>query len=319
MADPAMADPWTGSAGAPELPTHLALLLILAALMHAAWNAMLKGAPDRLRLLTAITATYGSGALLGVALLAPPAAPARPFLVGSACVHQVYRYALARMYDRGDLSRSYPVARGAAPLLTTLAMIAFGEIPSLPDLLALAVVAAGLVGLGLSAPAPAPVAPVAVPARDAGIRYALLIAAMIACYTVLDGFGARRSGDPLSYVCWLSVLDSGAFVLGALLRRGPRWLLLGPDPGRSGDPGGPRALLLFCAQAILGGALSLGAYAIALYAATQGAVGVVAALRESSVIFAAILGAALFREPFGPARVLSAVVVTAGLLLLQAV
>ena len=286
--------------GMPELSGALALLLILAALMHASWNAMVKASPDRLLLLSGITVAYGAGAAICLLWLPLPLAGAWPFLLLSACVHQVYRYALAWMYDHGDLSRSYPVARGAAPLITTLAMASMGEVPSLPDLAALALVGAGLVGLGLSAGSAAGQG--AAQARGTEISRALLIAAMIACYTVLDGFGARRSGSALSYTCWLSVIDSGAFTAGIVRRKGGAWLA-GASRG----------------QSVIGGLLSLGAYAIALYATTRGAVGVVAALRESSVIFAALIGALWFREPLGAARVAAAVTVAAGLLLLQAV
>lgn len=271
-----------------ELPDGLALAVVASAAMHAAWNALVKASDDKLRVLTAVTVAYGAVAAVALPFTPLPAAAAWPFLLASATVHQLYRLALARMYERGELGQVYPLARGTAPLLVALGMAALGEVPDRADLGAMALVLAGVLGLAGAG------------GTRGAVGAALAVAAPITAYTVIDGLGARRSGAPVSYALWLAAIDAAAFTAQMLWRGGLSWLR-----GAS------------WAAAIGGGSLSLAAYAIALYAVTQGAVGVVAALRETSVVFAALLGRLLFREPFGGRRLVASLAVAAGLLWMQ--
>lgn len=256
--------------------------------MHASWNALVKASDDKLRVMTAVTVSYGAVAWLALPFVGAPAAASWPFILASAAVHQVYRQGLAAMYERGDLGKVYPIARGLAPVLVSLVMAGLGEVPGPGQVAALALVMAGLLTLGGSGGT----------SRD--LRSALLVAATITAYTLVDGLGARRSGAPVAYTLWLAALDATVFGLRMARRGGLVWLK-GAAWGR----------------ALGGGLMSLGAYVIALYAVTRGAVGVVAALRETSVVFAAILGSALFQEPFGRRRLLASAAVAAGLILLQ--
>ncbi|MDX1433729.1 MAG: EamA family transporter [Gammaproteobacteria bacterium] len=278
------------------LSAQAVALVLLAALLHAAWNATVKVGGDRLAVLAIANATGFVICLSALPFLPLPAAASWPFLIASALLHTGYYFFLVRAYEVGDLSHVYPLARGLSPLLVVaVAAIAAGEL--LPPL-ALAGVALAALGIASLAFESGP------PWRHARrpLFYACATAAFIAAYTVADGMGVRRAGNALAYIAWLGVLDGLPIMLAAWYRR--RRVLVA-TLGASWRKG--------CAT----GVLQLAAYGLVIWAMGQGTMAAVSALRETSVIFAALIGAFVLRERFGGVRIAAAVIVACGLILMR--
>lgn len=278
--------------------------VLFAALLHASWNALIKSAPDK-ALDTGLV--HSIGVLFALPMLAftgLPDAAAWPYLAASALVHVAYYIALAGAYQHGDLGLTYPVMRGTAPLLVALGShTLIGERLSATAWAGVVAVCVGVVVLGLS---PASMH-AARGSRTKALRFALFNALVIAFYTVVDGLGVRAAGDAGAYVAALFVIDGIPYLLLVLWRRGPA---------------GRAAAMAYLARrariAWLGTLASLGSYAIALWAMTRAPVAVVAALRETSVLFAVLIGVLWLREPFGAHRAVGVVVILAGVLALRA-
>ncbi|MFF0445626.1 EamA family transporter [Streptomyces sp. NPDC004609] len=272
----------------------VAAAVVLAAVAHAGWNAVAHTIRDRL---TAFTLISGGGALMGVALafFTPlPRAGAWPYLIVSALLHIGYQWLLMTSFSLGDFGQMYPIARGTAPLAVTAAAALFiGETLNGPQLAGVIIGSAGLVGVALWG------------IRDAGSRpkwpalaTALATGLMIAAYTVVDGAGVRESGSPLGYLAWLLVLQGGLVPLYALVRLRGGFL--------------PR-LRPYAARGLLGAAVSTAAYGLVLWAQTRAPLAPVAALRESSIIVGAAIGALLFKERFGAPRIVAAGLMVVGI------
>jgi phosphonate utilization associated putative membrane protein len=279
------------------------LAVLFGALLHASWNALIKSAPDK-SLDTALI--HSLGFLVAVPLLfltGFPASAAWPYIITSTLVHIGYYIALAGAYKYGDLGLTYPVMRGCAPLLVALSSHAvIGEGISLVAWGGVAAVCSGVILLGLS--------PSSLHASDGhrgkALRYALCNAAIIAVYTIVDGLGVRASGNAAAYVAVLFVFDGVPYMLLVLWRRGA---------------GRRAAALAYMARrwklACVGMLASVGSYGIALWAMTRAPVASVAALRETSVLFAALIGAQWLREPFGRPRAIGTAVLVAGVIALR--
>jgi drug/metabolite transporter (DMT)-like permease len=278
-----------------ELPA--ATLVLLAAVMHAGWNALVKRAGDRLMTMTLVTTSPALIALAAAVFLLPvPARASWPFLLGSAAVHIAYYLGLLKAYSYGDLSQVYPLARGAAPVMVAgLSALAAGELLPGSGVAGVTLVSLGTASLAFER---------GLPRGDHGrsVLFALFTAVTITAYTVIDGLGVRRAGTSLGYIAWLFAIDGLPLLAAAALWR--RGAFLG-------------ALRRSWHIGLIGGVLSLAAYGIAIWAMSLGAMAQVAALRETGVIFAAIIGALFLREPFGRRRILAAVIVAAGIVLLQ--
>jgi drug/metabolite transporter (DMT)-like permease len=268
-----------------------------AAACHAGWNALLK---LRLEPLLAISLTRSLAAsslvpLLG--LVALPAAVAWPYIVGSLLLHLVYYVALTEAYRHGDLSLVYPLARGSAPLLTAaVATVWLGERLGGVGWAGVVTLAAAVLMLSLrSGPDRGEVH-----ARTVG--FALLTAACIAAYTVVDGTGARLAGSALSYIVWLLVLDGLMMLLFGFARAGRRLFA---------------HFIESWPFMLAGGALATTGYGIAIWAMTVAPIALVAALRETGVLFAALIGVVFLGEPLRPLRALAAVLAVVGALLIR--
>lgn len=276
---------------------HVFALVLLAAALHAGWNAVVKLGLDRL---AAITLIAGASALVATAALPfvePPRPDAWPWLLLSVGLHVGYNLVLAQAYHSGDFGQVYPIARGSAPLIVTAVMaLALDEVPS-PLALSGTLLLVGGVWL-LSARGGRDLARL----EPRAFAFALATSCFIASYTLTDGHGARLAGGAHGYTMWLFALDGWAMLLllGAL--RGPRALARLRPHWRSG---------------IAGGAMSLGAYWIAIWAMTQAPVALVAALRESSVLFATAIAVVVMREPLTRWRSASAVAIVAGVAMLR--
>jgi drug/metabolite transporter (DMT)-like permease len=276
--------------------TPLVLILVLAAaLLHASWNALVKSGGDPFVRLAVVNAVGGLAALPLLVLAAPPASASWPHLFGSIVVHQAYYLVLAYGYRFGDLSLVYPIARGIAPPLVMLAAWGLaGESPGPIGLLAVLVISAGIVSLAFGYDGRL--------ASPKALGFALATGGAIAAYTLLDGLGGRASGNVFGYIAWLFVLDAVPFVVLVAWRR------------RNGLGA---ALLPAWRPALVGGVLSLAAYGLVIWAMSITALASVSALRETSVIMAALIGTHVLREPLGVRRVVAAVVVAAGVVMLQ--
>lgn len=272
----------------------LVLLVLLAALLHASWNALLKLPGDALTKLALINMT---GVLVALPLLpwvAMPAPASWPFLLGSVAVHACYYLCLVLAYREGDLSLVYPVARGVAPLLVAVgAWLVAGERLSTGAMLSIMVISAGILTLGISGLKRAPAG---------AMVFALGTGATIVCYTIIDGLGARASGSPVGYIAWLFVADGVPISVAAFLLR--RRMLA-------------RTLRQSWAPGLAAGLCAITAYGVVIWAMTKAPMTYVSALRETSVVLAALIGTRILREPFGLVRVSAAVVVAAGIAGLQ--
>ena len=268
--------------------------VLFGALLHASWNALVKSSSDK-DLDMAVIHLIGS--FLGIPLVALagwPVAAAWPYIAASVVVHIGYYLALTGAYRHGELGLTYPLMRGVAPLLVALsATSTLGETLSPLAWAGVLGISCGVLVLGLNAHA------LKVPKA---VGFALSNAVIIAIYTVIDGLGVRASGNALQYVATLFLLDGWPFALLMFATRG-------------------RAVGIYARHrwpvATLGACASLGSYGIALWAMTRAPVATVAALRETSVLFAVLLGAWFLKEAFTPRRALGTCVIVAGVMALR--
>lgn len=272
------------------------LLVLVAAVMHASWNALVKTGADKAVMQTLVISFSALPAVFLLPFLPLPAPASWPMLATSAVVHWAYCVSLVGAYRSGELSQVYPIARGSSPVLVGLgAWAVAGEAMSAVELLGIAVVSAGIVSLALSRR-------LAQPGELKALGFALATAVTIALYSVADGMGVRRAGNAFSYIAWLMVLETPIVLAAGLwLRRGRIAAAFGPHL-KSG---------------LVGGLIAGLGYGIVIWAMTRLPIAQVSALRETSVILAAIIGALLLGESFGPRRIAAAVMVAAGNALLH--
>jgi len=268
--------------------------VLFGALLHASWNALVKSSSDK-DLDMALIHLIGSFiAIPLVALVGWPKAEAWPYIAASVLIHIGYYLALTGAYRHGELGLTYPLMRGVAPLLVALsATSALGETLSPLAWAGVIGISAGVLVLGLNRHAlEAPKA----------VGFALANAVIIAIYTVIDGLGVRASGNALQYIATLFLLDGWPFALLMFATRGHAL-------GRYARQRWPIATIGACA--------SLGSYGIALWAMTLAPVATVAALRETSVLFAVLLGSWFLKEHFTPRRVVGACTIVGGVIALR--
>ena len=270
-------------------------IVLFAALLHASWNAMVKAGGDRALILAGVALSH---ALVGLALILLSEAPAReswPALIISTLVHYAYYALLFQAYRLGDLSQVYPISRGLAPMLVAVgALLLIGE--SLPPIAWAGLIAVS-VGIWLLS-----LRPQGMEVDRRAVIVAVVLGLAIASYSVADGIGVRLAGDPTGYMGWLFLLE--APVVFAVL--GPRILRRGTID--------PRTFAL----GMLGGVFAVTAYGLVLYAKTIAPIGVVSAVRESSVVIAALIGVILLGERPWKKRLAAALIVATGVVALAA-
>jgi drug/metabolite transporter (DMT)-like permease len=279
-----------------NLPLDVTLLVLLAALMHASWNAIVKSSQSKFLDTMLVAIVPGAIALVALPFLPAPDRACWPWLSASVAIHFLYYMAVAGALRHGDLSHVYPLMRGCAPLLVALASLA-GFVDELTTYMWLGVL---LISAGIVVPALLSTRRIGLPAR--GTTIAVANAVIIAAYTIVDGRGTRLSGNAISYGQWLFFLDAIPLAMFALAWRGRQ--VAAYVRGR-------------WAMGIVGGVLSMASYAIVLWAMTRAPVAGVAALRETSVIFAALIGSFMLREGFGAPRIAGAVLVACGIVALR--
>jgi drug/metabolite transporter (DMT)-like permease len=269
--------------------------VLVAAAMHAGWNASLKLRLDPLLAMTRITTVAGIVAFPALVWFGMPRLESWPWLAGSIVLHLGYYVALTEAYRHADMSQVYPIARGGAPLMTTVgSLLLLNEPITLRGGLGIAMLASGVVLMSFAGRE-----------RNLDPRAVILalITAMIICgYTLVDGVGARVAGDPHAYAAALFVVDGFPLLIYVLWRQG--WQQVG---------------LTFAKplSALAGGSMSLGSYWIAIWAMTVAPIALVAALRESSVLFAALIAFVILKEPLHPRRALAAAFICIGLGLIR--
>jgi phosphonate utilization associated putative membrane protein len=278
--------------------------VLAGALLHAGWNALVKSAGDKPRD-TALVHALGALIALPFALWAGPPAPAAwPYIAVSLVIHVGYYIALAGAYQHGELGMTYPIMRGFAPLLVALGSAAIvGEAPSAVTWAGVLAITCGVALVGLAHPGEAL-------HHGKALAFAVANAAIIAAYTFVDGLGVRSEvaagGEVARYVLWLIALDGLAYPQIVWWRRSASQRQAMLDYARRRWP-----------VAALGGAASISAYGIALWAMTRAPVAGVAALRETSVLFAALLATLLLGERFGVQRALGTLVIVGGVVALR--
>ena len=279
-----------------ELSLGVTLAVLGAGLLHAGWNALLKSAPGGDAMLDTATIVAGSAVcgLLAVPFVGVPDVAAWKFAAVSSIVHWAYYVTLAHAYRTGDLSFAYPLMRGSAPLIVALLGIVFlREWPTPQVAIGILLISLGIVSIAFARRGRHP---------PSAAGWALANACIIAAYTLVDGAGARASGNPLAYVSWLIFLEAIPFLVWIRLRQGSAAFAYIGRGWRRG---------------LVGGAASLGAYGIVLWAMTRAPVAAVAALRETSVLFAALIGAFFLKEGLGLPRLAGAASVVAGVAALK--
>ena len=272
--------------------SHTGGLVLLAAVLHASWNAMLHGNRDRFLSITWMSIAIAAVSTL-VVLFAPwPSGAAWPYIVTSGLVHIGYNMSLVRAYRRSNLAQAYPIARGSSPLLVTLGAALFAHEAIGPlHALGITITSGGIIALALQGRH----------VSRTGVLAALTTGATIALYTVLDGIGVRLSeGQAIAYTAWMFMfywLMPVLFV--AMQGLAALWTPVRTAPVAVGS-------------SLAGGLVSIAAYGIVIWAMQTGAMGTVSALRETSVVFAVLIGRVFLREAVSGKRWLTCVIVAAG-------
>ncbi|MBD8612223.1 EamA family transporter [Pseudomonas putida] len=274
------------------MPISTISLVLFAALLHAGWNALLRGGADRLWSMTVMCLAVAGTCIVLALFMVAPAMASWPYAVLSGVLHVGYNLFLVRSYRMGDLGQTYPVARGSSPILIALGAAIFaGEHIQASALAGICLVSGGIILLAFSK------GKLAVPS----LPYALGTGVFIAAYSVTDGIGARLSGAPMAYTVWMCVLWGVLMPAVYIGRRGAR-SLFAYRPGM--------------ATAAAGGLVSLLAYGIVIHAMTDAPMGMVSALRETSVLFAALIGWFFLGESLTVRKVLACTIIAVGTIII---
>jgi drug/metabolite transporter (DMT)-like permease len=270
--------------------------VLVGAACHAGWNTVVKLRLDPLSAISGLAVAAGLASIPLVIAFGVPLAESWPYLAASVALHVVYNAALSEAYRAGDLGQVYPIARGAAPVMTALiGAVWLGEVLGVYGWLGVLVITAGILLLSLRGGR-------ALEQDKRAVAFALLTALTITAYSLADGLGGRHSGTPHAYTAWLFLLDGIAMAVYGAWRQGPRLV---------------QAFRLHWSTMFFSGVLSIASYWIAIWAMTVAPIGLVAALRETSVIFGALFAVLLLKEPIRPARVVAACLVVAGTIFIR--
>jgi drug/metabolite transporter (DMT)-like permease len=272
------------------------LLVLAAAIMHATWNALLKSGRDRLIDLTLVIGAAGFFAMLAIPFFGIPDRASWPWIGVSIATHVGYYIFLLFAYRDGAMSRVYPIARGIAPpLVAIIAIPLAGEVPDLMGAIGLGLVTLGILALAIE---PGNMRG----AEGRSVLYAVITGLFIVSYVLADGMGVRASGNPGAYIAWDFFLEAIPLVAYCVYVKRHSFIAHVVHDGWRG---------------LFGGVVAGGGYAIAIWAMSLAPMAQVTALRETSVVFGAAIGAIILKEPFGLRRIAAAVLVAFGNALLQ--
>lgn len=276
------------------MDTTVFAAVLFAALLHAGWNAAVKVGLDRFSSILLLAIVQAAIALPLLPFVPLPAPEGWWWIGAAALLHAGYKLFLIQAYAHADLSQAYPLARGTAPLIVSVVSILFlGVTFSGLQIAAIVAISAGILVMAFNG-------------SDAGrmqgkaLFYAMGTAGFTASYTLMDGVGARVAGTPSGFVLWMVIGDAMVMVAFAVAARGR---------------GVFRALVPAWKTGLAAGAMSLGSYWIAVWAFTQAPIALVAALRESSILFAILIAAFVMREPVSRWRWTSALLIAGGVVL----
>ncbi|MFK7865692.1 MAG: EamA family transporter [Pseudohongiellaceae bacterium] len=271
--------------------------ILLAAILHATWNALIKISGDRLVIMAATTAITSILTLPLLVYLPLPSPSSWVYLALSAAIHTFYMLVLVRAYGKGDFAQIYPLTRGSAPLLTAVLGLAFlRETMSATESLGMALIVAGIFALALETNKGK------LQLTRSALFYSLLTSFCIACYSMIDGIGVRVSENSLSFIVWMFFLNGFGVPFAAFLRR-------------------PRNELMYTLKSTWKSAfavaiLSTTGYALVVWGFSQERIAPIAVLRETSVLFALLISYFLIKETFSLARVLIVTLILTGIVLL---
>jgi len=272
------------------------LAVLCAAAMHAGWNVIVKLKAEPLQAMVLVQVAAGGLALALLPFFGLPAPASWPYLAATTVIHIFYFLWLTAAYARADMGLVYPVARGAAPLMTAIASVAvFGERIAPLALAGIALLGGGIMALAFQSKS-------AGREQRTGFVFALLTAVTITLYTFADGLGGRASGNVHAYALVNFVLNGISIALIGLAKRGPG-ILAGAGP--------------LLRPALAGAAMTLGSYWISIWAMTKAPIPLVAATRETSVLFASLLALVVLGEKLSALRIASAAMIVAGLILMR--
>jgi drug/metabolite transporter (DMT)-like permease len=270
--------------------------VLLAAALHALWNSLVKGGADKHLSMCAVVLGHMPIALCAVFFVPFPDVASLPYLGAGIALHLGYQFFLLRAYRSGDLTQVYPIARGAAPLIVAGVSILFLGVTLQPtELLGVAVIAAGIISISLVRQGNG--------ARNLhAAQLALVTGCFIAAYSLVDGIGARLAGTSLGFYSWLSI-GNGILFAAFTARSAPHLL--------------PRVFTTGLRTFVIGGAASFVAYALVIWAFTQAPIALVTALRETSIVFALLIGVGFLKERLDLAKVLSTMITLFGAAILR--
>ncbi len=271
-------------------------LVLLAAVMHASWNVLVKMKLDRFSAVVLLQSVLGLMGLGMMAVFGLPPASAYPYALASAFVHTFYLIYLAKAYEAGDFSVTYPIARGAAPMFTLAGSLAFAsDAFDFYSLAGVLIVVVGLLVLAFGKK-------VTSATHGQALVYALITAALISCYTLLDGLGARATGNATQYAGLAFFLFGASIFLTGIGLRGPQLITQIAPHWKAG---------------VIGGGISAIAYWIIIWCMANAPIAMVAALRETSVLFGLAMSSYVLGEKLTPMRIAGGLVIVAGAMVLR--
>ena len=278
------------------MPTIVIFTTLLAAILHATWNAMAKGAADKYLSMAGVIIGHLPFAVVALFFVPAPDPACWPYLLGSLVLHFGYQLFLLNSYRIGDLTQVYPVARGIAPLIVAVVSVSIlGVVLGWVEIVAIVLIGAGLLSLGL-------VRGQSGERNPKAMALAVGTGCFIAAYSLVDGLGARVAGTAVGFYSWAAI--GNAFVFATFLRL--------RKPGVVGRLWGEGRFVL-----IVGGAASYAAYALVVWGFMQAPIALVTALRETSIIFALFIGVVFMKERLDLMKVGATFVTIAGAILLR--
>lgn len=277
------------------MTTSVLLAVLFAAFCHASWNALVKFGNDRFFGLIMVSFFSGVLAIPGLIWLGLPSANAIPWLMLSVIFHIGYTYFLSQAYTHGDLGQIYPISRGSAPLITALlSLLIFNEVISFMGFVGILLIISGVIIIAFAG------RKFTLNIKGKALLYALCTAFFTACYTLSDGHGSRTSENPIVYTLWLFLLNGIVLMVPGIVKY--RATLF-------------QGIKQYWHTGLLGGLMQLISYGIAIWAMSQAPIVLVAAIRETSVLFAMFLSIVFLKERFNMMRVIACMVILAGVLL----
>ena len=278
------------------IETHVLLVVLFAAALHATWNALVKSAPDKLISMTAVVLGHAPFALLALPFVSLPNVASVPYILVGAALHVGYQLFLLWAYRQGDLTQVYPIARGTAPLIVAgFSVVVFHETLSTIQVVAITTIGCGIMSLVLVRGSQGMHDP-----RAAAL--ALITGCFVASYSMVDGYGARAAGTAVGFYAWETILNALVFSVIVALT----------------SPGALRTTIRSHKKIMaIGGGASFAAYALVVWAFTQAPIAVVTALRETSIVFALLIGVFFLKERLSLVKLVSAMLTMLGALILR--